>query len=126
MLSILPLPRSHTLGWMSGMSNQHDRRIFLALFVKLSSVSKRSTRNFRKATNDKKASTTFPHWGNVYRLVDLDAFRKAPKVSESFSRLLDKTALSLDDTAKLKIFVFAALSSLSPFLFGLSRRCSDF
>ena len=116
--------------WMDvvGTSNRHSPCIFLAPFDKLLSVSKEVNEKFRKAADDKKkAPTALPRWGDVYRLGDLDASHKAPRVNESFSRLLDKAvspsyyvALSLDDTAKLETCVCGLTESQSFSLWALA------
>ena len=59
-------------------------RVFLNLFDKLPAISKEVEEKFSKA------SSALPQWGEVYRLGDLEKFHKAPKVNESFSRLLNK------------------------------------
>ena len=77
------------------MSQRHSPHIFLSLFNKLSLVLKVVNEKFRKAVNNKKkALIALPHWGDVYRLGGLTDFHKAPKVNESFSRLLDKPVSS--------------------------------
>ena len=84
-------------------------RIFLTLFEKLEAVSKEVFEKFRKATDGRKTSSALPTWGDVYRLSNLPEFHKAPKLNESFSRLLEKMlaasrsiALSLNETCKLE------------------------
>ena len=108
--------------------NSRDPHIFLTLFGKLSSVSEEVNEKFHKAADDKKkASTSLPRWGDVYRLGDLHAFHKAPKVNESFSRLLDKTvsschyvAWSLDDTTKRETCIRGLNKSQSFSLWALA------
>ena len=73
-----------------GPSSSRDPRIFLSLFDKMSALSKEVNEKFQKTTDDKKMSTAFPRWGDVYCLGDRPAFHKALKVNESFSRLLNK------------------------------------
>ena len=46
---------------------------------------------FDKVANDKKKATTaLPAWSSVCRFGDLPDYFKAPKVNESFSRLLHR------------------------------------
>ena len=58
--------------------------------------------------------------GDIYRLGDLEGYHKAPKISESFSRLLDKPvasshyiAMSLDKCVKLESCVRGLVESQS-------------
>ena len=63
--------------WMNvfDTATRSDPRIFLALFDKLSSVSKEVNEKFSKAADAKKrASTALLRWGDIYRLGDLDMF----------------------------------------------------
>ena len=109
--------------WMDicGTSLSRDPRIFLSLFDKLSVLSKAVNEKFRKTADEKqKTSTALLHWGDVYRLGDKPDFHKAPKVNESFSRLLDKpvsssryVALSLEDTSKLETCMCGLIESQS-------------
>ena len=63
---------------------------------------------FQRTTDDKKkATSTLPTWGNVYRLGDLPDCFKDPKVNESFSCILDRpvstssyVSLLLEESAK--------------------------
>ena len=116
--------------WLGVFGNTCCRspRVFLNLFEMLSAISKEVEEKFVKAAEDKKkASTTLPQWGEVYCLGDLHKFYKAPKINESFSRLLSKpvslsryVSLSLDDLAKLEACIVDK-SSRSLFLFD--PRC---
>ena len=71
----------------------------------------------------KAASSSLPHWGQVYHLDDREQFHKAPIVNESFSHLLNKKVsssqllpLSLEDLAKLEACVRGQIESQSFFL----------
>ena len=98
-----------------GSSRRRGPRVFLFLFDKLSPVKRDIEDKFQKAADDKKKATSaLPTWGDVYRLGDLPDFFKAPKINESFSRLLGHpvsiscyVSLSLEESAKLEI-CFAA------------------
>ena len=94
---------------VSGNMRRHSPRIFLNLFDKLPAILKEVEEKFRKAADDKKASSALPQWGEIYHLGDLEKFYKSPKINKSFSRLLSKpvstsryVSLSLDESAKLE------------------------
>ena len=114
--------------WMTAfiMSRRCDSRVFLSLFDKLSSVSKEVSEKFRKVADDKKKAFALPHWGDVYCLGDLLEFHKAPKVNESFSRLLDKSVSSsrcvalLEDASKHEAWVQGQIESQSFSLWALA------
>ena len=116
--------------WMDmfGPTLSRDPCIFLFLFDELSALLKEVNEKFQKAADEKnKVSTALPRWDDVYCLGDLPDFHKAPKVSESFSQLLDKpmpssryVALSLDDTFKLETCVCGLIESQSFFLWSIA------
>ena len=103
-----------------GPSSGRDPRIFLSLFDKMSALLKQVNEKFQKAVDEKKTSSALPRWGNVYRLWDLPDFHEAPKLNESFLRLLNKpvassrhVALSLEGIAKLETCVRGLVESQS-------------
>ena len=92
--------------WLDVFGNTRHRspRVFLNFFDKLSTISKEIEKFDKVADDKKKASSAFHHWGEVYCLGDMEKFHKAPKINESFTRLLNKpvstsryVSLSLDD-----------------------------
>ena len=115
-----PSSSTESFPWLDfvNVPQQLDLRIFLTLFENLAAVSKEVLERFQKAAlGKKKTSSALPGWGDVYRLSNLPEFHKAPKLNESFSRLLEKTlsssstiALSLDETCLRGMFEFQSFS----------------
>ena len=88
-------------------------------FDELLAISKEVDEKFRLMAKDKKkASSSLPQWGQVCRFGDEESFHKAPKVNDSFSRLLTKQVsssrslfLSLDDSEKLEACIRGQIQS---------------
>ena len=105
---------------MFGNTRCRSPCVFLNHFDKLSAMSKEVEEKFGKAADDKKASSALSQWGEVNRLGDLEKFHKAPKMNESFLRLLNKSvttsryvSLSFDDLAKLESCIPGQIDSQS-------------
>ena len=99
----------------------------MSLFNKISSLSKQVNEKFQKTADEEKTSSALPHWGDVYRLGDMLDCHKVPKLSESFSRLLDKpmatsrlAALSIEDSAKRETCVRGLIESQSFSLWSIA------
>ena len=92
-----------------GVSRRRDPCVFLSLFDNLPLVKRDIEEKFHKTADEKKkAINALPNWGDVYCFGGMHGFYKAPKINESFSRLLDKpvstsryVSLFLDESAKL-------------------------
>ena len=111
-----------------GAARQRDPRVFLSLFDKLSSVKKKIEYKFAKVTDDKKkATTSLLASSDVHHLGDFPDYFKAPKVNESFSRLLDRpvanscyVSISLEEMCKLETCIRGMVASQSFSLWALA------
>ena len=128
-----PSVASHSnnlIPWLDffGISCHRSPCVFLKFFGKLSAISKEVGEKFRIAAEDKKkASSSLPQWGQVYHFREQGNFHNAPKVNDSFSRLLTKQvgsshslSLSLEDSAKLEACIRGQIQSQSFSLWALA------
>ena len=112
--------------WFSGFGSGRRRnpRVYWVFFDKLAPIKSDIDEKFRKASDDhRKAASALPTWGDIYLRCDLEGYHKAPKVNESFLRLLDKLvvlscyiSMSLDECARLELCVHGLVKS-HPFSF---------
>ena len=102
--------------------------VFLNMFEKLKAISDEIEKKFSQNAMDKmKIFTALSSWGQVYHLGDHEDFHKAPKVNESFSRILPKkvnslrsVSLSLAESSKLEACIRGQIESQSFSLWDLA------